>query len=64
MIIRDMILKLEDSGYSKQDARARVCQDIVLKAISQSVFSNNVTIKVQLINVNRKMKKMLILFSD
>ena len=45
MIIRDMILKLEDSGYSKQDARARVCQDIVLKAISQSVFSNNVTIK-------------------
>ena len=40
-----MILKLEDSGYSKQDARARVCQDIVLKAISQSVFSNNVTIK-------------------
>lgn len=39
-----MILKLEDSGYSKQDARARVCQDIVLKAISQSVFLNNVTI--------------------
>lgn len=45
MVIRDMILKLEESGYSKQDARARVCQDIVLKAISKSAFSNNVTIK-------------------
>ena len=45
MIIRDMILKLEECGYSKQDARARVCQDIVLKAISKSAFSNNVTIK-------------------
>ena len=25
-----MILKLEECGYSKQDARARVCQDIVI----------------------------------
>lgn len=32
-------------GYKPDDARARVCQDIVLKAISQSMLSRNVTIK-------------------
>lgn len=32
-------------GYSEQNANARVCQDIVLKAISLSKLSNNVTVK-------------------
>ena len=32
-------------GYSDQNAEARVCQDIVLKAIAESDLSRNVTIK-------------------
>ena len=31
-------------GYSDQNAEARVCQDIVLKAIAESDLSRNVTI--------------------
>ena len=34
-----------DEGYSELLAEARVCQDIVLKAISESTMNNNVTIK-------------------
>lgn len=40
-----MINKIEALGYSSQDARARVCQDIILKAIATSNLSRNVTIK-------------------
>lgn len=40
-----MIDEIEEIGYSAQDARARVCQDIVLKAISVTSLSRNVTIK-------------------
>lgn len=32
-------------GYSSADAEARLCQDIVLKALSNSSLSRNVTIK-------------------
>ena len=32
-------------GYTEQNAEARVCQDIVLKAIAESNLSRNVTIK-------------------
>ena len=32
-------------GYSELLAAARVCQDVVLKAISESSMSRNVTIK-------------------
>ncbi len=38
MNIQEMIVRIESQGYSPQDARARVCQDIVLKAISDSIF--------------------------
>ena len=31
--------------YSDRNADARVCQDIVLKAISKSNFGNNITVK-------------------
>lgn len=34
-----------DAGYSERNADARVCQDIVLKAIEKSNFGTNVTIK-------------------
>ncbi len=34
-----------ENGYGDQNAEAKVCQDIILKAISQSTLSRNVTIK-------------------
>lgn len=34
-----------DAGYSERNADARVCQDIVFKAIEKSNFGTNVTIK-------------------
>ena len=40
-----MIEKYRNSGYSEENADARVCQDIVLKAIAKSNLGNNVTIK-------------------
>lgn len=40
-----MIKEMQKLGYESADAGARVCQDIVLKAISQSSLSRNVTIK-------------------
>lgn len=40
-----MIKEIQELGYVPDDARARVCQDIVLKAIAQSSLSRNVTIK-------------------
>ncbi len=45
MNIQEMIEEIEKLGYSPQDARARVCQDIVLKAIANTNLSRNVTIK-------------------
>lgn len=40
-----MIKEMQELGYESVDAGARVCQDIVLKAISKSSLSRNVTIK-------------------
>lgn len=40
-----MIKNMQELGYDSIDASARVCQDIVLKAISKSSLSRNVTIK-------------------
>lgn len=45
MNLAEMVLNMQNLGYEPDDARARVCQDIVLKAISQSTLSKNVTIK-------------------
>ena len=45
MNLSDMVRKLRELGYETDDAEARVCQDIVLKAISKSTLSRNVTIK-------------------
>lgn len=45
MNLSDMVKNIQEIGYEPDDARARVCQDIVLKAISQSSLSGNVTIK-------------------
>lgn len=40
-----MAEKYRDAGYSDRNANARVCQDIVLKAIERSEFGRNVTVK-------------------
>ncbi len=45
MNLSDMVKNIQKIGYEPDDARARVSQDIVLKAISQSSLSRNVTIK-------------------
>lgn len=45
MDLSDSIRKMQALGYGTDDAEARVCQDIVLKAISESTLSRNVTIK-------------------
>ena len=37
-------------GYSSLLAEARVCQDVVLKAIAESSLSRNVTIKGGVVN--------------
>lgn len=43
--LNEMIEKYISIGYSEQNANARVCQDVVLKAIEKSGFGRNVTIK-------------------
>lgn len=43
--IKEMIRKAEGEGYQDENAEAKVCQDIILKALSESPLSRNVTIK-------------------
>lgn len=45
MKIKEMIKFYQKSGLNRTLASARVCQDIVLKAISESSLSRNITIK-------------------
>lgn len=41
----EMIAAMIREGYSQANAAARVSQDIVLKAISKSSFSDHITVK-------------------
>ena len=43
--LEEMAEKYRDVGYSERNTDARVCQDIVLKAIERSNLGRNVTIK-------------------
>lgn len=45
MDLRDEIDKIMDEGYNEANAEARLCQDILLKAISESSLKRNITIK-------------------
>ena len=45
MNLRELIGTLRDEGYSQANAEARVCQDIVLKAIDESAFADHITVK-------------------
>lgn len=43
--LEELAWSVRNDGYSEVNAEAKVCQDIVLKAISTSSLSRNVTIK-------------------
>ena len=43
--IAEMIREVNDEGYFDENAEAKVCQDIVLKALSESSLNRNATIK-------------------
>ena len=43
--LEELAAEVRNDGYSEINAEARVCQDIVLKAILQGSLSRNVTIK-------------------
>lgn len=43
--IREMIRRANADGYTDNNAEAKVCQDIVLKALSESSLCRNTTIK-------------------
>ena len=45
MNLRDLTEDMKKIGYEPDDAEARVCQDIVLKALSLSPLSRSATIK-------------------
>lgn len=46
MIDIDAMIKKEiENGYGDENAQAKVCQDLILKAIANSTLSRNVTIK-------------------
>ena len=45
MNLRELIDTVRAEGYSQANAEARVCQDIVLKAIDLSAFSDHITVK-------------------
>ena len=43
--LRELTDLYRRKGYTERNANARVCQDIVLKAISESGLNRNVTVK-------------------
>ena len=45
MNLMDEVGKIKQEGYSEANAQAKLCQDIIIKAISQSSLNRNVTIK-------------------
>ena len=45
MNLQELIQKYIKTGYSDGDASAKVCQDLILTAISNSKYAENITIK-------------------
>lgn len=43
--IGELLRRANEDGYQDENAEAKVCQDIVLKALSESSLSRNATIK-------------------
>ena len=44
-LLNELISKTIKEGYDEENAEAKVCQDIILKAIANSSLKDNVTIK-------------------
>ena len=44
-LLNELISKTIEEGYDEENAEAKVCQDIILKAIANSSLKDNVTIK-------------------
>lgn len=59
MNLKAEIGKIKEMGYSEALASARLCQDLILKAISVSDYSSNVTIKggVVMRNLSRNSRR-------
>lgn len=43
--LKEMVLRANLDGYADDNAESKVCQDVVLKAISESSLNKNITIK-------------------
>ena len=43
--LEELVEEIRNDGYSEANAEARVCQDIVLKAISKGTLNRNITVK-------------------
>ena len=43
--LEELVEEIRNDGYSEASAEARVCQDIVLKAIAQGSLNRNITVK-------------------
>ena len=43
--VREMLQRANEDGYQDENAEAKVCQDVILKALSESSLSRNATIK-------------------
>ena len=45
MNLMDEVAKIKEEGYNEVNAEAKLCQDIVIKAIARSSLNRNITIK-------------------
>lgn len=43
--LREMTAEYEEEGYANRTAEARVCQDVILEAISKGAFKRHITVK-------------------
>ena len=59
MNLQELIQKYVKTGYTDGDASAKVCQDLILTAISNSKYSQNITIKggVVMHNLSNDMRR-------
>lgn len=45
MNLMDEVEKIKIEGYNEANAEAKLCQDVIINAISKSSLNRNVTIK-------------------
>lgn len=59
MNLQELIGKYVNNGYKDEDASAKVCQDLILTSISNSKYSQNITIKggVVMHNLSNDMRR-------